>query len=132
MKNTGSNNVSNFLIINSFKLPAIPSAGKNFIEQDQFGPKCKFGRFGPSSATYINRTTILCLTPNIQEEPSEISTETVSVSVAMNGIDFNEPQTSCEFTFVGTGATASTWVIILGTLIFGLLILAVLVFLSGI
>jgi hypothetical protein len=30
------------------------------------------------------------LTPNIQEDPSTISTENVDVSVAMNGIDFND------------------------------------------
>lgn len=57
---------------------------------DQYGIKCKFGRFGTTSATFINMTTILCLTPNIEDDPADISTEVVSVSVAMNGVDFDE------------------------------------------
>ena len=71
------------------------------------------------------------MTPNIQDDPTEISEETVTVTVAMNGIDFNDDYTQCEFTFIGTGGTISTWVIIMGTLIFGLLIVSVLIFLSG-
>jgi hypothetical protein len=57
-----------------FKQP-VPAPGHNSIENEQFGLKCKFGRFGPSSGTYINKTTILCLTPNIQDDPSDISEE---------------------------------------------------------
>jgi len=110
---------------------AIPAAGHNTIDSEQFGMKCKFGRFGPSIATYINKTTILCLTPNIQEDPSDISEETVEVTVALNGIDFNDDYSSVEFVFVGTGGSISTWVIIMGTLIFGLLIVSVLIFLGG-
>lgn len=64
---------------------------------EQYGLKCKFGRFGTTSATYINRTTILCLTPSISDDPSEISTETVSVSVAMNGVDFDEDDSPLTF-----------------------------------
>jgi hypothetical protein len=96
-----------------------------------YGPKCKFGRFGSSQATYINTTTILCLTPTIQDDPSDISEEQVIVSVAMNGVDFNEDISRSVFTFVGTGGGLSTWVIIMGTLIFGLLIVSVLIFVSG-
>lgn len=110
---------------------AIPSAGRNYIEEDAYGLKCKFGRFGSSTGQYINRTTILCLTPNIIEDPAEVSEETVTVSVALNGIDFNDDYSSCQFTFVGTGGNVSSWVIIMGTLIFGLLIVAILIFLSG-
>ena len=57
--------------------------------------------------------------------------ETVTVSVALNGIDFNDDYSSCEFTFVGTGGNVGTWVIIMGTLIFGLLIVSILIFASG-
>jgi len=50
----------------------------------------------------------------------------------MNGIDFNDGDTSeVEFTFVGTGGSVSTWVIIMGTLIFGLLIVSILIFFGG-
>ena len=50
----------------------------------------------------------------------------------MNGIDFNDDWTAAEFTFVGTGSNMSALVIILGTLVFGLLIVAVLFFLGAI
>lgn len=114
----------------SFQQP-IPSAGRNSIESDSYGIKCKFGRFGSSVATYINSTTILCLTPSIQIDPSDISLENVVVTVAMNGIDFNDGSSEISFTFIGTGSTISTWVIIMGTLIFGLLIISVLVLVTG-
>ena len=53
------------------------------------------------------------------------------MSVAMNGVDFNDNVSRCSFTFIGTGGGLSTWVIIMGTLIFGLLIVSVLIFISG-
>jgi len=43
----------------------IPQKGYEGLDNDQYGLKCKFGRFGSTSATYLNKTTILCLTPNI-------------------------------------------------------------------
>jgi hypothetical protein len=49
----------------------------------------------------------------------------------MNGIDFNDYDSNINLIFVGTGGTVSTWVIIMGTLIFGLLIVSVLIFLGG-
>ena len=52
--------------------------------------KCKFGRFGTGPASYINETTILCLTPSISDDPADISAEITEVSVAMNGVDYNE------------------------------------------
>jgi hypothetical protein len=51
----------------------IPPAGENDFSNDQYGLKCKFGRFGSSSGTYVNQTTILCLTPNINEDPEDIA-----------------------------------------------------------
>jgi hypothetical protein len=71
------------------------------------------------------------LTPNIQDDPSDISEEEVTITVALNGIDFNDDYSSVQFTFIGTGGSVSAWVIIMGTLIFGLLILAIIVFLGG-
>lgn len=73
----------------------------------------------------------MCLTPNIADDPEDISTETVLVTVAMNGVDYNDDSSQVNFTFTGTGGVVSTWVIILGTLIFGLLIVSVLIFVSG-
>ena len=122
-------NVSIFIFNYSNFHLAIPSPSGELNEQ--YGLKCKFGRFGTTQATYINKTTLLCLTPNIQEDPSYISTENVQVSVAMNGIDFNDEQTPLNFQFIGTGGSISTWVIIMGTIIFGLLIVSILVFLGG-
>jgi uncharacterized membrane protein SpoIIM required for sporulation len=71
------------------------------------------------------------LTPNIQDDPSDISEESVQVTVAMNGVDFNDDYSEVEFAFIGTGSSVSIFVIILGTLIFGLLIISVLIFLGG-
>ena len=107
----------------------MPSATGELNEQ--YGIKCKFGRFGSSSATFINKTTILCLTPSISEDPSEISTETVEVSVAMNGVDYNDEDSTLNFQFNGTGGAISTWVIIMGTIIFGLLIVSIVLCLTG-
>lgn len=75
---------------------------------------------------------MLCLTPNIQESPADISEETVPISVAMNGVDFNEDFTNCAFTFTGTGGGISTWVIIMGSIICGLLIVSILIFVTGV
>jgi hypothetical protein len=60
------------------------------VQSDDYGIKCKFGRFGNSAGTYINKTTILCLTPAIQDEPEDINEETIVLTVAMNGVDFND------------------------------------------
>jgi hypothetical protein len=101
-----------------------PAAGDNTINNDQYGIKCKFGRFGTSTGTYVNQTTILCLTPNIADDPEDISAEAVPITVAMNGVDFNDDYSQADFTFNGTGGVVSTWVVIIGTLIFALLLLA--------
>lgn len=73
----------------------------------------------------------MCLTPNIQDDPADISEESVTVTVAMNGVDFNDDYSEVEFIFVGTGGSISVLVVILGTLIFGLLIVSVLIFVGG-
>ena len=122
-----SGNVSTHSNINL--LLAIPTVGG--LEDDNYGIKCRFGRFGTSAATYINKTHILCLTPNIQDDPADISEEVVQVTVAMNGVDFNDEYSEVSFIFIGTGGSISILVIIMGTLIFGLLIISVLIFLGG-
>jgi hypothetical protein len=70
------------------------------------------------------------LTPNIREAPSDISSEATEVAVAMNGVDYNEDDL-VSVTFVGTGQGMSIMVIIMGTLIFALLIISIIVFLFG-
>lgn len=79
----------------------------------------------------MNKTHILCLTPNIRESPSEIATETVPLTVAMNGVDYNDDYSDLTVTFVGTGQGLSVMVIVMGTLIFALLIIAIIIFLFG-
>lgn len=71
------------------------------------------------------------MTPNIKEAPSEISTEVVDLTIAMNGVDFNDDYSDLTVTFVGTGQGMSIAVIIMGTLIFALLIISIIVFLFG-
>lgn len=53
------------------------------------------------------------------------------MTVAMNGVDFNDDYSEVSFMFIGTGGSISVLVIIMGTLIFGLLIVSVLIFLGG-
>jgi hypothetical protein len=65
--------------------------------------RCRFGRFGETNAVFVNSTTIKCTTPPVGDDtPDSIYRETVILSVAMNGQDFEEDATSTEFTFVGT------------------------------
>lgn len=71
------------------------------------------------------------MTPNINEDPEDISSETVTVTVAMNGVDYNDDSSDVEFTFNGTGGAVSVWVIVMGSLIFGLLLVSILIFGSG-
>ena len=51
--------------------------------------------------------------------------------MAMNGVDFNEESQELTVIFVGTGAAVGVWVLILGTFIFALLIIAFIFFLFG-
>ena len=73
----------------------------------------------------------MCLTPNVKEAPSDISTEVVELTVAMNGVDYNDDFSDLAVTFKGTGQGMSIWIIIMGTLIFALLIISIIVFLFG-
>ena len=49
----------------------------------------------------------------------------------MNGVDYNDDFSDLTVTFIGTGQGMSIWVIIMGTLIFALLIISIIVFLFG-
>jgi hypothetical protein len=69
------------------------------------GITCQFGRFGKTTGTYYNSTTISCLTPNVLDDPQEIFEESVTLSVAFNGVDFEDDDSDLEFTFKGTGAS---------------------------
>ena len=51
----------------------------------QYGIECKFGHFGIGMGTYVNKTTIKCVTPSISEDPDSIWRETVRITVALNG-----------------------------------------------
>jgi hypothetical protein len=65
------------------------------------------------------------------DDPADISEEIVPVTVAMNGVDYTAESSSVQFQFNGTGGRISTWVVILGTLIFGLLVISILIFCSA-
>jgi len=109
----------------------IPPPGESSEKEEEYSLKCKFGRFGSAPAQFINSTTILCLTPSISDDPADISAEITEVTVAMNGVDFNEESQELTVIFVGTGAAVGVWVLILGTFIFALLIIALIFFLFG-
>jgi hypothetical protein len=55
----------------------------------------------------------------------------VIVTVAMNGVDYNDDSSDLEFTFQGTGGVVSVWVIVMGSLIFGLLLVSIFIFATG-
>lgn len=77
---------------------------------------------------FVNKTTIKCVTPSIAEDPEDIWRESVRLTVALNGQDFDEDSSELEVTFVGTGSTLSFWPYVVGTLLIGLLLVALFVF----
>lgn len=97
----------------------------------QYGIECKFGRFGVGLGMYVNKTAIRCVTPSIQEDPEDIWRETIKLTVALNGQDFDEDSSDIDITFVGTGSTLSFWPYVLGTLLLGLLLVAIFVYCSA-
>lgn len=80
---------------------------------------------------YLNKTTIKCMTPSVQEDPDDIWRETVKITVALNGQDYDEENSDVDFTFVGTGSTLVFWPYVIGTLLIGLLLVAMIVFCSA-
>lgn len=111
-----------------FWQPTPPPNGEEF---EQYHMKCKFGRFGTTPATYVNKTAIICLTPNINTAPQNFKTETVDLTVAMNGVDFNDDYSDATMTFIGTGTGMNAWIMVMGVTTLVLLLLAVCVFLFG-
>jgi hypothetical protein len=100
----------------------------------QYGIECRFGRFGVGIGMYVNKTAIRCVTPSIQEDPESIWRETVQLTVALNGQDFDDECTDSDeidITFVGTGSSLSFWPYVLGTLMLGLLLVALFTFCSS-
>ena len=90
---------------------------------DVTGILCNFDEFGNSMGMYINSTTVMCVTPHIQGRPDDYGRETVQVTVAMNGQDFNDIDSDAYVTFVGTGSNGG-WKILIFILLLALLILA--------
>lgn len=105
-----------------------PPTSKNAL--GQYGIECKFGRFGVGMGMFVNKTTIKCITPSIAEDPESIWRESVKLTVALNGQDFDEENSDIDFTFVGLGSSLSFWPYVLGTLLLGLLLVAIFVFCS--
>lgn len=84
------------------------------------GMRCKFGRFGEAQAIFINETYIKCTTPPYDEGADAIHAESAPISVAMNGVDYNEDVTTADFTFTGTAPFISfiTIIILLAAIAF--------------
>lgn len=84
------------------------------------GMRCKFGRFGEASAIYINETFVKCTTPPFDDGADSIYKESASISVAMNGVDFNEDVSVADFQFMGTAPYISfvTILLLLGAIAF--------------
>jgi hypothetical protein len=80
---------------------------------------------------YVNKTAIKCVTPSIPDDPDSIWRESVRVTVALNGQDFDEENSDVDFTFVGTGSTLVFWPYVIGTLLIGLFLVALIVFCSA-
>ena len=73
---------------------------------------------------YINETAILCITPHVKGRPEDYYRETVQVTIAMNGQDFNDIQSNAYVTFVGTGEDSRLLFFLLAVILIALLILA--------
>lgn len=95
------------------------------------GIVCNFEDFGTSMGMYINETAVMCVTPHIQGRPEDYSRETVQVTVAFNGQDFNEDLSDAYVTFVGTGTDDKLLFLIITILLIALLILALIACCAG-
>lgn len=67
---------------------------------------------------------IKCVTPAIEDDPDSIYREIIKLTIAMNGVDHDEASSNIEFTFIGTGTYLVFWPFIIGALLIGLLIVA--------
>lgn len=95
------------------------------------GILCNFEDFGSSMGMFINEKQIMCVTPHIQGRPEDYYRETVQVTVALNGQDFNEVESDAYVTFVGTGSDTRLLYLIITVLLLALLILAIVACCAG-
>jgi len=73
---------------------------------------------------YINETALLCVSPRVPGDPSDYNRETVLVTVAMNGQDFDEIDSAAHVTFVGTGSDLYIWKWIIAFILVAMILLA--------
>lgn len=99
----------------------IPIEGSQYTD---YGIFCKFGKYGSTPGVMVNSTLVKCVTPTIQDRPENIDKDTVVLSVAQNGQNFNENDSGCDYTFTGTGAGASFWPWILALILIFILLIA--------
>jgi hypothetical protein len=64
----------------------------------------------------------------VSDDPDDIWRESVKLTVSLNGQDYDEESSEVDFTFVGTGSTLVFWPYVLGTLIIGMLLVAIITF----
>jgi len=64
------------------------------------------------------------VTPAVEDDPESIYREQVKLTVALNSVDHDETNSNIDFVFVGTGTYLVFWPFILGALLIGLLIIA--------
>lgn len=79
----------------------------------------------------MNSTALKCVTPSVTDDPEDIYREKVKFSLAMNGFDFDDDTSTNDFTFVGTGYSLGLLPQILGILLIGVVIVAVIVFIQN-
>jgi len=92
------------------------------------GIACKFGRFGQTKATFVNSTMITCFSPTTNIDRDDLYEETVTLQVAMNGVDFGE-DSLIDFTFYGNGSWFGFTGVVVAILLLGALFAAIVYFL---
>lgn len=105
------------------------------IEETQYsdyGIFCKFGKYGSTPGALINSTLIKCVTPTIQERPENVDKDTVVLSIAQNGQNYNIDQSACDYTFTGTGTGSSFWPWVLALVLIFILLIALLLCIAAI
>lgn len=69
---------------------------------------CRFGSYGDVPAVYINKTLVRCLTPETKILRKDMSKDTVTVSLALNGQNYFDIG---QYTFKGTAS--GLWVVLM-------------------
>lgn len=116
-----------------FEPPAPP--GQDYLNENWM--RCKFGFLGTMPAVYINRTTIICVTPAVHD-PKDIPLDGVSVdlTLAMNGQDYTTNENEIQIKFIGTDKDNEMIpmiyiIVFVSTILFILLFAAITVFCFG-